>query len=88
MRVEALIVERSASWSSKPNQLVGTLTLIDADGAKLEIPLTPAAISRLITSVSSEVIDTLRQVTNNAPRALQQAQDEGYLLESDGEIKV
>lgn len=88
MRVEELSIKREPSYSSKADQLLGELVLKDSNGAELKVPLTAAAISRLIASISVEVVSTLRQVTASAPRALQQAQDEGYLLENNGSLTV
>lgn len=86
MRVEALSIERGSTYSNAPDQLKGSITLKDTNGATLEIPLTPAAISRLIASIAKEAADTLTYVAQQAPRALQQAQDEGLLIEQDGKL--
>ena len=85
MRVEQLQIDRG-SYYSENKALRGTITLIDASGAKLEVPLTPGAISKLITCISKEVVSTLNHVASNAPKALQDAQDEALLLENDGVV--
>lgn len=85
MKVEELSINRGGPYSSEKH-LRGGITLVDANGAKIEVPLTPGAISRLVACISSEVVETLRTTANAVPRALQQAQDEGMLLEHDGEV--
>lgn len=83
MRVQELKLDRGY-YADKP--LTGSITLVDASNAKLEIPLTPGAISKLLACISKEVVSTLQHVASQAPRALQEAQDEGVLLEHDGEV--
>ena len=86
MRLEALSIRRPQSYEANAGQLVGILKLTDANCVSLEVPLTPRAISNIVACIASEVTSTLRTVTAQAPRALQQAQDEGYLLENDGNL--
>lgn len=83
MRVENLELSRGY-YNDKPLQ--GSLTLKDANGSEIKVPLSPAAISRLIAAIAREVNTTVKQIASDAPRALQRAEDEGLLLENNGEI--
>ena len=87
MRVEALKLERP-SWGKDEDRLVGAIVLKDVNGAKIEVPLTPAAVSRLIASISTEVVSTFKTTAAQLPAALKRAEDEGYLLENDGVISL
>lgn len=87
MKVQALELDRPA-YGDNRDKLQGRITLKDENNNELVINLTPAGISRLVAAISSEVVETLRHVALQAPRALQHAQDEGYLLESDGKISL
>jgi hypothetical protein len=39
MRVETLSIKRGESYSSKPEQLYGELSLKDSNGAEIKVPL-------------------------------------------------
>jgi predicted transcriptional regulator len=88
MRVEKLELSRGYTYSGdtlKPLQ--GTITLLDANNAKLEIPLSPGAVSRLIAAISTEVSYTVREVAKNVPSAITNAIQEHSLLEHNGVIE-
>ena len=88
MRVEKLELTRGYSYSGdslKPLQ--GSITLLDSNNAKLEIPLSPGAVSRLIAAISTEVVSTIKSTALNAPTALNTAIAEHKLLSNDGVIE-
>lgn len=68
-------------------QLEGAVILKDDLLGEIKVPLTPAGISRLIAAISTEVAGTVKTLVSEVPKALKHAEDEGYLLEHDGEIK-
>lgn len=86
MKVHALDIERP-TWGENSGKLVGCVTLKDDLLGEIKVPLTPAGISRLLASISTEVNSTVRQLALEVPKAIKHAEDEGYLLEQDGEIK-
>jgi hypothetical protein len=83
MRVEELNINRGY-YENKPLQ--GSITFKDANSAEIKVPLSPAAISRLLAAISTEVNSTIRTVASEAPKAMKYAEEEGYLLEHNGEI--
>ena len=86
MRVEELKIDRENSYSDNPGKLRGTIKMKDDLKGSIEVPLTPAAISVLLKSVQGVVIDNFKDMARDVPKALESAQDEGLLLELDGEI--
>ena len=88
MRVDELKIDREGTYSDTPGKLRGTIKLKDDLKGSIEVPLTPAAISSLLKAVQGVVISNFRDMARDVPKALEAAQDEGLLLEHDGEIEA
>jgi hypothetical protein len=86
MKLTKLEVRRGESYETDQS-LRGIVELTGPTG-KQAITLSPGAISRIIAVIGLEVADTAKANASLVKNALAHAQDEGYLLESDGEITL
>lgn len=87
MKLTKLEICRTASYASPPNQLVGLLELTGSTGQQ-QITLSAGAITRLIQAIATEVAATARQNAKLTAGALQEAQDEILLIETDGSLSA
>lgn len=76
MKLKAITIRRTESYSTPANTMVGTVDFIDEQGGACTIVLSPRAIIKFADLVRMEVQDYAQRMVKDIPAALRNAQDE------------
>lgn len=87
MRLTRLEISRTETYQTPPNQLVWIVELTGSTG-KQAITLSPAAVSRLIACISTEVSETAKANAKQVKAGMQEAEDELLLVANDGMLTI